>query len=166
MKRIWSPWRSAFVQSKERSNYCIFCSALKQTDGEENLVISRNKRTFIILNRFPYTTGHLMVVPFEHKPSYEDLNTGSRSELMEMINMATIILRQVYQPEGFNIGANLGLPAGAGVADHVHFHIVPRWIGDANFMSTIGEVRVLPEDLAESYRKIKTAWDKQYSKQN
>jgi ATP adenylyltransferase len=158
MKRIWSPWRSQFVQSKEKSKECIFCRALQEKDGVENLILFRNKRTFIILNRFPYTTGHVMVVPFDHKSSYELLDVETRSELMEMVNKATVVLRDVYQPEGFNVGANLGLPAGAGVASHVHFHIVPRWIGDANFMSTVGEVRVLPEELGETYRRLLAAW--------
>jgi ATP adenylyltransferase len=158
MKRIWSPWRSQFVQSKKKPSGCIFCNALKKKDDVENLIIARSELAFVILNRYPYTTGHVMIVPFQHKPSYEELDRATRNELMEMINRTTMVLRQIYQPEGFNVGANLGLPAGAGVAEHVHFHIVPRWIGDANFMSTIGEVRVLPEDLTETYRKVKEGW--------
>lgn len=158
MKRIWSPWRAKFVQAKEKPNGCIFCDALTQADGLDNLVIARNKLSFVILNRYPYTTGHIMIVPFSHVPSYEDLDQATRCELMETISLATTILRKVYEPEGFNVGANLGLPAGAGVASHVHFHIVPRWIGDSNFMSTVGEVRVLPESLEDSYKKIRQAW--------
>lgn len=160
MKRIWSPWRSKFVQSKIKPAGCIFCEAVKQQDGVENLIVARGDLAFVILNRFPYTTGHVMIVPFAHKPSYEQLDPATRNEMMELINQTTIVLRKVYQPEGFNVGANLELPAGAGIADHVHFHIVPRWIGDTNFMSTVGEVRVLPEDLAESYRRLKEGWPK------
>lgn len=160
MKRIWSPWRSKFVQSKIKPVGCIFCKAVKQQDGIENLIIARGNLAFVILNRFPYTTGHVMIVPFAHKPSYEQLDRATRSEMMELINQTTVVLRKIYQPEGFNVGANLELPAGAGIADHVHFHIVPRWIGDTNFMSTVGEVRVLPEDLGESYRRLKEGWAK------
>lgn len=160
MKRIWSPWRAQFIQSKEKPAGCIFCDAVKKQDGAENLIIARSKLGFVILNRYPYTSGHVMVVPFQHVPSYEELDQPTRSELMELINQATGVIRKVYQPEGFNVGANLGLPAGAGVASHIHFHIVPRWIGDANFMSTVGEVRVLPEELEETYRKLKDAWSK------
>lgn len=161
MKRIWSPWRSKFVQSKIKPSGCIFCQAVTQQDGVGNLIIARGDLAFVILNRFPYTTGHVMIVPFAHKSSYELLDRATRSEMMELISQATTVLRRVYQPEGFNVGANLELPAGAGIADHVHFHIVPRWIGDTNFMSTVGEVRVLPEDLAESYRRLREGWSQE-----
>jgi ATP adenylyltransferase len=139
---------------------CIFCNALQKPDGVENLIVFRSEHAFVILNRYPYTSGHVMVVPFAHLPSFEDLDSVTRCELMELITHATHVVREVYKPEGFNVGANLGAVAGAGVSGHVHFHVVPRWGGDANFMSTIGEVRVLPEELDETFRRLKEQWDK------
>ncbi len=159
MKRIWSPWRMKFVQSKVKPAGCIFCDALKRSSEKDSLVIQCGQRTFAILNRYPYTSGHLMVVPNEHKCSFEDLDAPTRAELMEMINHATKVVRRIYEPEGFNIGANLGAAAGAGIAGHVHFHIVPRWVGDANFMSTVGEIRVLPEELSETMARLKKTWN-------
>ena len=114
---------------------------------------------FIILNRFPYTSGHLMVVPMEHQSTLEDVSPEANAEMIDLLARVSRLLRKVYQPEGFNIGANIGAIAGAGVAGHVHFHIVPRWGGDTNFMSTVGETRVLPEDLEESYRRLQVAWE-------
>jgi ATP adenylyltransferase len=160
MKRIWSPWRMKFVQSREKPSGCIFCDALKRAEQADSLVVKKGKLAFVILNRYPYTSGHLMIVPNVHKCSYEDLDPATRAELMELINHATRVLRRAYAPEGFNVGANLGAAAGAGIAAHVHFHVVPRWMGDANFMSTVGEVRVLPEELTETLARLKEAWDK------
>jgi ATP adenylyltransferase len=160
MKRLWSPWRIKYIQREVKDDGCIFCNAQQQQDGVENLIVARGERTFVILNRYPYTSGHVMVVPFAHQPSFEDLDKDTRCELMEMITHATRMVRAVYKPEGFNVGANLGAVAGAGVSGHVHFHVVPRWGGDANFMSTIGEVRVLPEELDETYRRLKEQWNK------
>ncbi len=159
MKRIWSPWRMKFVQSREKPKGCIFCNALQDLDGKDCLVIHRGRLAFVILNLYPYTSGHLMIVPNEHKCSYEELDQATRTELMELINHSTRVLRRVYSPEGFNVGANLGAAAGAGVAGHVHFHVVPRWMGDANFMSTVGDVRVLPEELSETFSRLKKAWN-------
>src|SRR5690606_35903416 len=135
------------------------CNAVEQREDEEFLILQRGKTAFVILNRFPYTSGHLMVLPYEHTPSYEDLKPETRAEIMELINSATKILRQVYNPDGFNLGANIGADAGAGIAPHFHFHIVPRWRGDSNFMSVTANTRVLPEDLAVSYQRLKDAWD-------
>jgi ATP adenylyltransferase len=158
MKTLWSPWRIKYIQRQEREKGCIFCDAAILEDSPENLIIHRSELGFVILNRYPYTSGHVMVVPFAHQPSFEDLDTTCRAEMMELINSATKVVREVYRPEGFNIGANLGAEAGAGVTGHVHFHIVPRWGGDTNFMSTISEVRVIPEDIAETYQRLKSAW--------
>lgn len=151
---IWSPWRMNYIE-REKNTACVFCTALNQEDGSKNLVLLRAKYSFIILNRFPYTTGHLMVVPFNHQPSLELLDASTRAEMMELITQATLSLSKLYQPDGFNIGINIGAAAGAGVADHIHMHVVPRWVGDANFMTTLGGTRVLPEMLEDTYRRLK-----------
>jgi ATP adenylyltransferase len=149
----------AYIENQENEDGCIFCSLPKQKDDQENLIIFRGKRAFVIVNRYPYTSGHLMVVPFAHKPDFEQLIPKTRAEMMELATRCMRILRKVYNPQAFNLGANVGEVAGAGIPDHVHIHIVPRWAGDTNFMSTVGEVRVLPETLEETYRRIRTAWD-------
>lgn len=141
-----------------KKNHCIFCDELTRLDGPDNLIVYRGKLSFVILNRYPYTTGHLMIVPFEHQASLEDLGLEIRSEIMELCVYAVRVLREEYHPQGFNIGLNIGEVAGAGILDHIHLHIVPRWSGDTNFMSTLSDTRVLPELLADSYWRIKKAW--------
>ena len=147
-----------YIEKHEPSAECIFCRELPREDGPENLVVYRGRSAFVILNRYPYTSGHLMVAPYAHKGSLEDLDPETRAEIMELSNRAMSVLRAVYHPEAFNLGANIGAAAGAGVAHHVHLHVVPRWGGDTNFMSTIGETRVLPEQLPDTYRRIRQAW--------
>ena len=158
MKRIWSPWRMKYIQKHEKDDECIFCLALKRPDDPENLVVYQGKRAFVIVNRFPYASGHLMVVPNAHQPDLDALDNDTRSELIELLSQTESVLRRVYRPDGFNIGANIGAAAGAGVIGHFHFHVVPRWVGDTNFMSTLGEIRVLPEELEETHHKLKDAW--------
>ena len=137
----------------------MFCNALaKKEDNAKNLVIHRGKRAFVIVNLFPYTNGHLMVAPMDHQPSLELLDAETRAEMMELISQAVVILKKIYHPHAFNVGANIGKAAGAGVPDHVHMHIVPRWTGDSNFMSILGETRVLPETIEETYNRIKDGW--------
>jgi ATP adenylyltransferase len=161
MENLWSPWRMKYISdSGDTGGECVFCTFPKMSDGPANLVVHRGENAFAILNRYPYTTGHLMVVPFLHVPSIEDLTSATRFEMIEMVNEAIGILRAVYQPEGFNIGVNMGSAAGAGIAEHVHIHVVPRWAGDTNFMSTTGETRVLPENLNETWKRITQAWSK------
>lgn len=147
-----------YIQSHNRINECAFCNELSKPDGPENLIVYRGQHAFLILNRFPYTSGHLLVVPYEHYPSLEDLDPASRAEIMEIACQAVEVLKAVYRPEGFNLGINIGETAGAGIVGHVHMHVVPRWGGDTNFMSTLGETRVIPEALEETYRKIKEQW--------
>lgn len=142
----------------EKPSGCVFCLAAQQPDSTENLIVQRGKLAFVILNRFPYTSAHLMVVPYEHQASIELLSAETRAEMMEWVNRAMQRLRQEYHPEAFNIGANIGAAAGAGIAEHVHFHIVPRWGGDTNFMSTVGQTRVLPEALEATYERLKSGW--------
>jgi ATP adenylyltransferase len=160
MKRLWTPWRMKFVQSQDPVTDCVFCRVLAQTSDQENLLVFRGVRAFVILNRYPYTSGHLLVVANLHLPTFENLEEEGRAEMMELAIQGMGILRQVYQPEAFNLGANIGKAAGAGIAGHVHMHVVPRWGGDTNFMSALAETRILPEELDETYRRICTAWNK------
>lgn len=149
-----------YIQNHRRDAECIFCLAAAQEDSPENLVVKRGETVFVILNRFPYTSGHLMVVPYQHTSELAELTAVCRSEMMELVTVSIEVLRRVYRPQGFNLGMNLGEPAGAGIADHLHMHIVPRWSGDTNFMSTVGGVRVLPEELEETYRRLKEVWER------
>jgi ATP adenylyltransferase len=158
MDYLWSPWRMKYIQAHQTGDACIFCQAAQREDGPENLIVKRGEHCFVILNRYPYTSGHLMVVPFEHVPSLENLRPADRAEMMDLISAAMAALRRVYNPEAFNLGANIGAAAGAGVAGHFHIHVVPRWMGDTNFMSTVGETRVLPEALEDTYRRLKEGW--------
>ena len=158
MKRVWSPWRMKYVTKQLETPGCLFCNVLRQNDGLENLIVYRGNCAYVILNRYPYTSGHLMIVPNAHVSSLTELDAPTRAELFDLLAHAEAALRQVYSPEGFNIGANLGEAAGAGIPGLLHFHVVPRWCGDTNFMSVVGETRVLPENLAESYQRIQEAW--------
>jgi len=157
MKRLWASWRMKYITKATRESGCIFCNALAKADSPENLIVARGQYAFIILNKYPYTSGHLMVAPFVHQPTLEALDPLIRAEMMELTSQCMAALRQAYNPQGFNFGANIGEAAGAGVPGHVHLHIVPRWNGDTNFMSTVGEVRVLPEDLPETYQRVQAA---------
>lgn len=158
MDHIFSPWRMAYIQSEKSTTHCVFCSALGQEDSPENLIIYRGQNNFVILNRFPYTSGHLMVLPLEHKPQLDSVDSATRSELMELTTRATQVLGDIYHPQGFNIGINLGAAAGAGIEEHLHMHIVPRWFGDTNYMTAVGKTRVMPEALEESWRRITAIW--------
>ena len=148
-----------YIQENNDEKACVFCLAAEVDDGLNNLVFHRGKGVFMILNRYPYTSGHVMCVPYVHVDRLQGLPRASRLELMDMVCKAVEVLQLVYHPEGFNIGLNLGKVAGAGIADHLHMHIVPRWGGDTNFMSAVGQTRVLPESLSETYRRVKEAWD-------
>jgi len=147
-----------YIQSFKKEEGCIFCKEISLPDGPGNLIVHRGRFNFIILNRFPYTSGHIMVVPYQHCSLLEELDPESRSEMMELASQAVCLLQVEYKSEGFNIGINIGEASGAGIAEHLHLHIVPRWQGDTNFMSTLGETRVLPEMLEESYTRISKAW--------
>jgi ATP adenylyltransferase len=158
MKRLWSPWRKAYIEGQEKEDGCIFCNALAKADSPKNLIVHRGRRAFVIVNLYPYTSGHVMVAPVDHKPSLEFLDPETRAEMMELVSQAMVTLKKAYGPPAFNIGANIGEAAGAGVPDHVHLHIVPRWGGDTNFMSTVGETRVLPETIEETWKRIREGW--------
>jgi ATP adenylyltransferase len=158
METMWSPWRMKYVTDNNHPDSCVFCTAPSLPDGPENLIVHRGEKAYVILNRYPYTSGHLMIVPFEHQPSIEALDSSVRAEMMELVNTALGVLRKVYTPQGFNVGINLGTAAGAGIAEQVHIHIVPRWVGDTNFMSTVGETRILPEELEMTRLRLADAW--------
>jgi ATP adenylyltransferase len=154
MKHIWSPWRMEYIENHGKEGGCVFCRALTMEDGAENLIVHRGSRSFVILNRYPYTSGHVMVVPMRHQPSLVDLQAAERSEMMELTSRATAVIHRLYGTEAFNVGMNIGDAAGAGIREHVHIHVVPRWVGDTNFMSTLAETRVLPESLANTWTRI------------
>lgn len=158
MEQIWSPWRMDYIMQHERNPECVLCQALRQPDGPENLILARQQYAFVILNRFPYTSGHLMVVPKSHIALPEEMDAPTRAEVMDLLIIAQQVLRTVYRPEGFNLGANIGAAAGAGIAAHLHFHVVPRWSGDSNFMSTLANTRVLPESLVDTFKRLRAAW--------
>ena len=159
MNHIWSPWRMKYIEKTEKEEGCVFCSAQTEEDGAANLIAFRGQRAFVILNLYPYTSGHLMVIPFEHVATLEELDQATRAEMMELTSRCTTVLKTIYKPHGFNIGVNIGEAAGAGVAGHVHIHIVPRWKGDTNFMSSVGGTRVLPEALEVTYERVKEEFD-------
>ena len=154
MQRLWSPWRLEYILA-EKEDGCIFCRAMEQCDDERNLVLHRGENSVVMLNRYPYNNGHLMIVPNDHVSSLEQLAVEELTELMLMINKGMDALRRVMHPEGFNVGINMGVVAGAGIADHVHIHVVPRWLGDTNFMAVTTGTRIMPEVLNDTYRKLK-----------
>jgi len=156
MKQLFSPWRMRYLN--ESADGCIFCALPEEKDDRQSLIVAREPFAYVLLNRFPYTSGHLMVAPYDHQASLELLDNAVQTEIMSLVARAVGVLRKVYQPEGFNLGANIGSAAGAGFAEHVHFHIVPRWAGDTNFMSTLGEIRVLPEELETTWQRVREAW--------
>lgn len=158
MDRLWSPWRYRYISTAGASDECIFCSKPAENRDAENLIVYRAERNFIILNLFPYTSGHLMVAPYQHLGNLEEAPAETLAEMMQLTRAAETCLRQVYRAPGFNIGMNIGSCAGAGIAGHIHMHVLPRWSGDANFMTTVGETRVLPEDLTTTYERLRAAF--------
>jgi len=147
-----------YLENEAHPDQCPFCLALQEADQDEMNLVYRGKKTFAILNRYPYTTGHLLVLPLVHQEKLSELDKETRAEMMEMINHAMKVLQAVYQPEGFNVGLNMGQAAGAGIPKHLHWHVVPRWSGDTNYMTVAGGVRVLPELLENTLQKIRSAW--------
>lgn len=159
MDYLWTPWRYQYVTKLDEPVACIFCAAAADSARDkEYFVIHRGTRNLIMLNRFPYTSGHIMVVPYEHVATLEDLPDETLVELIRLARVAEKNLRAVYRPDGLNLGFNLGRSAGAGIAGHVHLHALPRWTGDTSFMTSIGETRVLPEDLETTWEKLHRAF--------
>jgi ATP adenylyltransferase len=157
MERLWAPWRLEYIEQADAEQGCIFCRAL-EGDDEEGLVVHRGREAFVLLNRFPYASGHLMVAPSRHVGEFSELGDGEALEVHRLAGQGMGALAQLYGPQGFNVGWNLGRIAGAGVVDHVHMHVVPRWAGDTNFMPVLADVKVLPEHLAETRRRVAEIW--------
>jgi ATP adenylyltransferase len=166
MDYLWSPWRYQYLTSARAPQGCIFCNmasippdpAEAANADERNLIVHRATYSFVVLNRFPYTSGHLMVVPYAHAARLNAIDNAAAAELMQLTREAEGHLWTIYRPDGINIGMNVGESAGAGIAGHIHMHVLPRWFGDSNFMTTIGETRVLPEDLGVTWRRLKSAF--------
>ena len=162
MDHLYTPWRMAYIRGEKKPvDGCVFCNLAVDFDNDAQ-IIARSQHVFVTLNLYPYNNGHLMVVPYEHIQTQEVLETKALTDLMVTVNRAMGALRRVYNPTAFNLGANIGAAAGAGIAEHYHFHIVPRWSGDANFMSVVGETRVIPDTLENTYRELKQAWQELY----
>ncbi len=158
MDRLWTPWRYNYISSAKQSPGCIFCDKPAAAKDEENYIVYRGNHNFVILNAFPYTSGHVMIAPYEHLPTPETAPEATLVEMMLLLRKAVICLRSAYRPDGLNTGMNIGESAGAGVAGHFHMHALPRWVGDANFLTTVGETRVIPEALEDTYRKVTEAF--------
>lgn len=155
MDRLWTPWRYRYVSSAQSTGNCIFCEKAASSDDRGNYVVLRAERNFLMLNLYPYTTGHLMIAPYEHIATLGEAPQETLNEMMRLTARAEKALRQLYEPDGLNIGMNVGASAGAGVAGHIHMHVLPRWTGDASFMTTVAETRVLPETLETTYDRVK-----------
>jgi ATP adenylyltransferase len=157
VKQLWAPWRLEYVGRADEQEGCLFCSAAKSED-EAGLVVHRGQDAFAVLNKFPYASGHLMVAPYRHVGDFAELGDREVLEIHRLAGQGMGALAQLYSPQGFNVGWNLGRIAGAGVVDHVHLHLVPRWAGDTNFMPVLADVKVLPEHLVETRRKLAETW--------
>jgi len=158
MDYLWTPWRYAYVTAGEKISGCIFCELPKLGDDAKAGIVHRGEHCFIVLNTYPYTPGHVMIVPFTHLDELQKLPTAAAREMIAMAQRMETVLRTLYSPDGINIGMNIGKAAGAGVAGHIHMHALPRWVADANFVSVIGETRILPETLEMTYERISGAW--------
>jgi ATP adenylyltransferase len=156
MDQLWSPWRFSYVSEGTKTQGCILCekTALDASYDREHLILHRARRNFVILNLYPYTTGHALIVPYAHVAKLTDLDRETLGEMMELAQTTQAALEAVYHPQGYNLGINQGRAAGAGIADHLHLHLLPRWNGDTNFMTVVGETRVQPEDLQTTYDKL------------
>jgi ATP adenylyltransferase len=154
MDHMWTPWRYGYISTAVPATGCIFCIKATENQDARNYILHRGKLNFILLNLFPYTNGHLMIAPYQHVATLEETPEQALAEMTRLTRRAEANLRVAYRPHGFNLGMNIGASAGAGVAEHIHMHVVPRWTGDANFMSTIAETRVLPEELPATYEKL------------
>ena len=159
MDRLWAPWRIDYIKS-EKEKGCIFCDNPAEGDDHSMLILYRGENSFVIMNLYPYNNGHLMIAPYQHTDSTHELNSGSRSEIMELADQIMTIQKNIMNADGFNYGANIGYSGGAGIADHIHFHIVPRWTGDTNFMPVLGHTKVQMQGLQETYNDLRPHFDK------
>ena len=156
MDHLFTPWRYAYVSGAVKSSECLFCAKVRETDDVKAQIVHRGQYCFVVLNAFPYTSGHVMIAPYAHVDQLQKVTWPAAQEMMALTQKMEGILRDLYHPDGLNLGMNLGKAAGAGVADHIHMHVLPRWIADANFMSVIGETRVNPEALETTYKRIRS----------
>lgn len=159
MKTLWAPWRAEYIycaggQRSAGKRHCLFCNLLKSKDDAQKLILYRGRRAFVVMNRFPYNNGHVMVAPTRHTATIETLSVEESAELFGLVQRSLSVLRRALRPQGFNVGANLGRVAGAGVVGHVHVHVVPRWLGDVNFMPLLAETKVISEHLTETYERL------------
>jgi ATP adenylyltransferase len=155
---LWSPWRYPYLTAVQKPKSCIFCLMAAADNDQETLIVFRGVHNFVVLNRFPYTSGHLMVVPYKHAADLASIDEPAATELMVLTRTSERHLRWLYRPDGINLGMNIGESAGAGIAGHIHMHVLPRWTGDANFMTTVGQTRVLPEDLGVTWQRLRDAF--------
>jgi ATP adenylyltransferase len=160
MNRLFAPWRMKYILDNNKENGCIFCNFPEENKDEKRLILARSEKCFIMLNAFPYNNGHLMVSPYQHIADYDDLSIEELVDIHVNVQKVIKMLKRVQNPQGFNVGLNLGKTAGAGFDEHLHIHIVPRWNGDTNFMPVLDDTRVIPQSLLETYRTLKNDWDK------
>ena len=158
LERLWAPWRLEYVQHADEQDGCFICRAAESDDDESHLVVHRGERAFVLLNKFPYASGHLLVAPYRHDSDFPDLDDAEALEVHRLGTQGLDALRMAYATEGFNLGWNVGRVAGAGITDHAHLHVVPRWNGDTNFMPVVGAVKVLPEHLLATRAKLAAGW--------
>ncbi len=156
MERLWATWRMRYIENADSAEGCIFCRFPQEQNDSENMLLLRSEHAFIVLNAFPYSNGHLMVTPYQHTADLNRLSDAEMLDMMLLMRRAINLLTEAFRPDGFNVGVNMGRVAGAGITDHVHIHVVPRWNGDTNFMPVIGDVRVIPESLSAVYVRLKT----------
>ncbi len=159
MKTLWAPWRMEYILGKKEPE-CIFCSYPKKNNDRDNLILYRSAHNFVMMNRYPYNNGHLMVVPYIHTPTIENLSDEILLDFIKVTQRSLKSLKEIFRTEGFNIGINIGAAAGAGMEEHVHLHMVPRWAGDTSFMPVFGEIRVIPEHIMETYDKLHPIFNK------
>ena len=157
MDCLWTPWRYKYIAEARHVTGCVFCHLPAANRDEESLIVLRGAKNFVILNRYPYTSGHVMIVPYQHTSDFPGLDAATTAEMMQLAPRVQSALQEIYHPDGFNLGMNLGRSAGAGIADHLHLHLLPRWAGDTNFMTTVGETRMQPEELGTTYAKLREA---------
>ena len=157
MDYLWTPWRYRYITTAGNDERCVFCDAVAAGDDERTLIVLRGKKNFVILNRYPYTSGHILIVPYAHQATLDACETAALGEMMEIARRMESILESLYHPQGYNLGMNIGRAAGAGIAGHLHMHLLPRWIGDTSFMSVVGETRVEPEELGVTYQRMREA---------
>jgi len=157
MDYLWTPWRYAYVSGTEKATGCVFCEAPKEKDDAKTGIVHLAEHCYVILNAYPYTPGHVMIVPYQHLDELQKLPTPAAQEMMALSQRMESVLRTLYHPDGINLGMNIGKAAGAGIAGHIHMHVLPRWVADANFVSVVGETRVLPETLEDTWAKLRSA---------